>query len=124
MSAPSRRVFSNAGASIVQVVVSALVFLVLYKILFDGLGADRLGVFSIVTALVSIARIGELGLAGSVVKFVAKHEALGERAEVARVTATAMVAVALCLGVALIAAYPLFRWVMPLLLPAPVCLRP
>jgi hypothetical protein len=57
---------SAAGQTLVQ---TAVLFLV-YRYLIGELGIERLGVWGIVLATTSVARVSELGLSGSVTKLV------------------------------------------------------
>ena len=63
---------SNITLTVFQVVVSGLTFFFLYKYLFQELGAEKIGIWSLVIAIVSAARISEIGLSGGVVKYVAE----------------------------------------------------
>jgi O-antigen/teichoic acid export membrane protein len=84
------------------------------------LGVESLGVWSLVVALASLAKLGELGLSGSVVKFVARAEATGGRAgEAARIIRLSAVLVAVSLAVAAAIAYPLLSSALEHLLTGP-----
>lgn len=105
MATPSR----NAAASIAQVAVSALIMFALYRALLETLGAERLGIWSIVLATVSASRIGDLGLSASVTRFVAHYRARGEAKAAGGVVQTAALSIAVLLGLALGLAYPLLE---------------
>ena len=72
----SRRLISNAAVSVVQTVISGVVLFLLYRYLLDHLGTEQLGLWSVILASTSVARLSDLGLTGSVVKFVARYRAL------------------------------------------------
>jgi O-antigen/teichoic acid export membrane protein len=104
MATPSR----NAAASVAQVVFSALIMFLLYRALLGMLGAERLGIWSVVLATASASRIGDLGLSASVTRFVAHYRARGEENVAGGMVQTAALSIAVLLGVALLVAYPLF----------------
>ena len=64
-----KQVFLNARVSIAQTIVVGLVLFILYRYLLATIGVEQLGLWSVVLASTSISRISELGLSGSVVKF-------------------------------------------------------
>jgi O-antigen/teichoic acid export membrane protein len=66
------RLFSNVSANIFQFAFSSITLFVLYKLVAIKLGLSLLGVWSVVIASTSIARLGEMGLAGSVTQHIAK----------------------------------------------------
>lgn len=105
MATPSR----NAAASVAQVVISALIMFLLYRALLRMLGAERLGIWSVVLATASASRIGDLGLSASVTRFVAKYRARGDDEAAGCVVQTAALSVAALLGCALFLAYPLLH---------------
>src|SRR5690242_15638942 len=96
---------ASVVASIVQVVVTGLVFFLLFRYLYERLGIEQIGVWSLVLATTSVSRIGELGLSAGVIRFVA--QALGRRDEVraAEVIQTVVVTLGLFMASVLLAAY-------------------
>lgn len=69
-------------------------------------------------ATTSITQIANFGLSGSVVKFVARYLAKGADITAAEVLQTAAISIALIAAVALLAAYPVLRWLLVLVIPA------
>ena len=67
--------------TIAQVVVSSVILFFLYRYLLNTIGVAKLGVWSVVMAAASASRMSELGLSGSVVKFVAKYKAHSDMTE-------------------------------------------
>jgi O-antigen/teichoic acid export membrane protein len=116
----TQKIFRSALSSGAQTVVSALLLFVLYRYLLSALGATLVGVWSIVLAATSVSRISDLGLAGSIVRFVAKFRAREDDDSVMAVILTASVSIAVALGCALLIAYPLFRWFIQRIVPAAV----
>jgi len=113
----SKHISHNITAIVTQVIVSGVVLFILYRYLYNRLGVEQIGVWSLVTSIASISRIGDLGLSAGVVKFVA--QALGRRD--AKRAADVVQTVALTLGVLmaalLIVGYPLFTLALGYFLP-------
>ena len=110
-----RQTFKNATLTVAQVVVSATFLFVIYKYLLATLGAARLGVWSIVMALSTVARITDLGFAGGMTRFVAKYRSLEEHETVLELVETGTVSLAVLSTLVLAAAYPLLQWGLPLM---------
>lgn len=111
------RVARNAMASVGQTVVSALLLFVLYRAVLQSLGAEALGVWSVVLATTGAARIAELGLSGSAVKYVAAYAARGEASRAARAAETTVVSVAAGAALAAALAYLALRPLVPVFIP-------
>jgi O-antigen/teichoic acid export membrane protein len=108
----------NALAAAGQTVIQTAVLFLVYRYLVHQLGIEQVGVWAVVLATASAARISELGLAGSVTRFVASYRAAANDQAASEIVQTAAISVAAILGVILVAIYPaLFRW-MPSFLPA------
>jgi len=114
----SSRFISNAAVSVVQAVVSGLVLFFLYRYLIDHLGAKQLGLWSVVLAGTSVARLSDMGLTGSVVKFVARYRALEDDLQAAEVVQTAAISIGVVMAVFLLLIYPFLDNVLSLSLPA------
>lgn len=63
----------NIGSTVLQVIVTGLLYYFLYKIILGTLGSSLLGVWSIVLATSSIASVGGGGFTTSLVKFLAEY---------------------------------------------------
>lgn len=113
-----RIVLRNASAATIQVVVSGLLMFFLYRYLLAMIGAEKMGIWSVVLATTSASRITELGLTGSVVKFVAKYVALDDFDKVGDVIQTSILSLGLFLGIVIGLAYFPSLWVLSCLLPA------
>jgi len=105
----SRQVISrNAYFSVSQVVITGIILFILYRFLLDAIGVELLGVWSLILASVSVSTIGQLGISGSVVKYVAKYLAHGEFKSTIKIIETAAVSIGFIIGVImLIIYYPL-----------------
>ena len=62
----------NIGASVIQAFASMLIVVLLYRYLMGKLGPEILGAWSLVSAFIGIARIGELGISVSMSKMLAE----------------------------------------------------
>jgi O-antigen/teichoic acid export membrane protein len=67
------KVLVNALTTVLQVVITAVVYLLLYKIMLQHVGVALIGVWAIVVATSSIANLAGLGLTSGLVKFVAEY---------------------------------------------------
>jgi O-antigen/teichoic acid export membrane protein len=112
-----RQVFINAAMSIVQVVWLGAIHFILYQFLLRTIGVEQLGIWSVVLATTAISRISDLGLSGSVVKFVAKYMAHGEQDIASRVVQTAVLSVGTLVGMILLIIYPFVRWLLSYIIP-------
>jgi len=111
------RIFRNAGMVVAQVVVSGIVLLILFYFLLRTIGAVQVGIWSVVLATASAARLSELGLSGGVVKFVAQYLARPNQNKAGDVVETAALSIAALIGIVLIPAYPLIGWLLKHILP-------
>ena len=112
-----RRLITNALSSIVQTAVSGVIMFALYRYLIIHLGTEQLGLWSVVLASTSVARLGDLGMTGSVAKFVARYRAHQDEVQAAAVVKTAAISSAIILGMLLIALYPLASFLLELSIP-------
>lgn len=113
-----KKLVRNSIAAIAQIVIAGGTLFLLYAFLIRYLGVKTVGVWSFVMALSSLVRIGELGLPGSVVKFVAKYLATTNEQDSAIIVQTAFLWVLLGVGIAAICFYPLILWALQLTLNA------
>jgi O-antigen/teichoic acid export membrane protein len=112
-----RRVFINAIMSLVQIVLVSGVLFFLYKFLLKILGVEQFGIWSLILAVTSVTQVANLGLFGSVVKFVAKYVARNEDKNVSRVIQTAGISIGVIIGFVILAGYPLIKWLLGLVVP-------
>ena len=109
-----KNIFSAAGQTIVQTVI----LLILYRYLIDRIGVDQLGIWSIVLATASAARVSELGFGGSIIKFIAAYRAQGDDQAAAESLQTAAISVGALFAIIVAMAYPLLLLALPHVLPA------
>lgn len=111
-----RKIFSNALISVIQVIVLSGTLLFLYRYLLDTIGAEKIGVWSLVLASVSFSKVANLGLSGGIVKFVAKYIAVDDQDSVSRVIQTTLISTALFFSAALIVIYPVAKYLLHIVL--------
>jgi O-antigen/teichoic acid export membrane protein len=112
-----RQVFLNAATTIAQTLANACVLFFLYRFLIRSVGVERLGIWSLVLATTSVITLANQGFSTSIVKFVAKYAARENAEEVALLMQTAIVTVALGIGVVSVGLYPIARWILHSVLP-------
>lgn len=111
------QVFKNALMSVIQVIINSAVLFLLYRFLLDTLGAEQLGLWALVLASTSVTAVANLGLSGSVVRFVAKYMARDEKEEASKVIQTAFTSVGLFIGLILLIAFPIIKWILGMVVP-------
>jgi O-antigen/teichoic acid export membrane protein len=115
----TRRVFFNAALSVLQVAVNGGLYLVLYRFLYDTVGVELLGVWSVVLAWTSVNNVANLGLGGSTTYYVPKYLARGERGYVVQLTQTGVLTVAAAVSAGVVVFYPLVRGLLRFVIPDP-----
>ncbi|MBN2642042.1 MAG: oligosaccharide flippase family protein [Victivallales bacterium] len=113
-----KRILINAAMSVTQIAVVSVTLFILYKFLLSAVGTESLGIWSLILATTSVTQIANLGLSGSVVKFVAKYVARKEDKKASEVIQTAAITLAIGFGIVLLIGYPLIKWVLSLAVPA------
>jgi len=108
----------NAVMSVIKTGVTTGGLFILYRFLLDTIGVKQLGIWSLVLATTSVTQIASFGLSGSVVKFVAKYIARGEKENASKVVQTATISVAVFVGFILLIGYPFFRILLRFLVPS------
>lgn len=107
-----RQIFLNAVTTIAQTLGNAFVLFFLYRFLIRSIGVERLGIWSLVLATTSVITLANQGFSTSIMKFVAKYAARENAEEVAVLVQTAVISVALAIGVVSIGLYPVARWIL------------
>lgn len=108
----------NALSSVVQVTLSAIALFALFRVLTHFLSIAQVGLWSLVMASTSLARVTEFGLGGGVVRFIASDLGRGDRRSAAQTAFMGLVLVFLFVGFAAIALFPVFASVLAHILPA------
>ncbi len=113
----NKRVTRNAIFGIIQLISSVFILFFLYGFLLKEVGAEKLGLWSLILAGVSVSRLSELGFSGSVLRFVAKHLSNDKERNASNIIQTAFLSVGFLLALLAIIVYPalsnLLSWVVP-----------
>ncbi len=103
-------VLKNSVWSVLQTIISGLVLFFLYRYLILSLGAEQLGLWSVILASTSFAKLSDMGLMGSVVKYIAKYKALEDDKRASEILETATISIVVIVGLFLAIASPLFEY--------------
>ncbi len=95
----------NASLSLFQTIFSIFSLFYSYKFIIDQLGIEKLGLWTLIISLVSLSKIAELGLSGSVVKYVSSHRATGNDEKTKSVIETVTISVTFLVAVLSIITY-------------------
>lgn len=117
MKIEGKQVSHNAQWAIAQTIISAVVLFVLYRFLLKELGAEKLGLWSLILASTSLARIGELGFSSATLRFVGKYVGAGAPGEAAEILESSLLTIALPLAVLAALAIPMVGGVLPWFVP-------
>lgn len=106
------KISKNVIAPASQVIISGIILFVLYGYLYRQLGANEIGVWSLVVATISVSRLGDLGLSSGVVRFVA--QALGKNNErrAADIIQTTAISLGVIIPFVLLAIYPVISLIL------------
>lgn len=72
MSNFNKQIINNSIFSIVQIFIVTFCIFFLYKYIIQTIGIEKLGLWSLILSVTSLANIGNLGFTGSLVKFTAE----------------------------------------------------
>src|SRR6516225_6581457 len=86
----NRRIITNALANWIGFAVQLIVAFFMSPILVHGLGAPRYGVWSLVESVLAYLMLFDLGVAASVVRYVARFEANGDLVRLNRIFSTSV----------------------------------
>jgi O-antigen/teichoic acid export membrane protein len=103
----NRRIATNALANWIGFAVQLAVAFFMSPILVHGLGAPRYGVWSLVESVLAYLMLFDLGVAASVVRYVARFEANGDQDRLNRVFSTSVAIFAVAGSVVMILALTL-----------------
>lgn len=99
----------NAAFSVAQVALSAILLFALYRVLIHFISIAEVGLWSLVMASTSVARLSEMGLGGGVVRFVASDLGRNDRARAAATVGMSLLFVTAMIALATTLLYPLFE---------------
>jgi O-antigen/teichoic acid export membrane protein len=106
------RLIRNALMAVLQALISGAVLFFLFRYLLKTIGAEQVGVWSIVLASASVAKISEMGFSGCAVKFTAKYIASGDRKRASEVIQTTIITIGVLLVVIFAGGYQVIAWAL------------
>jgi O-antigen/teichoic acid export membrane protein len=112
------QVARNAKWAIAQTIISACVLFALYRFLLQELGAARLGLWSLILASTSLAKLGELGFSSATLRFVGQYAGAGKPQEAAEILETSLLSISVPFLLLAAIAIPLIGMILPLFVPA------
>src|SRR5260370_37397757 len=86
----NRQIVANAVANWIGFAVQLVVAFFISPILVHGLGAPRYGVWSLVESILAYLMLFDLGVAASVVRYIARFEANGDQDRLNRIFSTSL----------------------------------
>jgi len=89
------RIAVNVASSVIQVIITGIVYFFVYRILVIKLGVEMLGVWSLIIATASISNLSNLGFNSAVVKYVAEYNAKDEPERINRLIYTSIISIAI-----------------------------
>jgi O-antigen/teichoic acid export membrane protein len=102
---------SNILANIGQMLATAALLLLLYRIIISNCGVSALGIWSVVAASTSAVKIADFGMGASATMYVARHLAQGDDTGAISAIKTALTTSAIMLSGLLVLAYPVLMYV-------------
>ena len=108
-----KQTIKNAVFSVSQVIISGISLFIVYKYLLLVIGTEKLGVWSIVMAISSVAKISDLGFAGGMVKFVSKYTAKEDQSAVSEIIQTGAISITVFIGLILCVTYTALQFFAP-----------
>ena len=89
------RIAVNVVSSVIQVVMTGIVYFFVYRLLVIKLGVEILGVWSLIIATASISNLSNLGFSSAVIKYVAEYNAKGEADRINRLIYTSVISISI-----------------------------
>lgn len=116
------RIVRNASASLAQVILTAALFFITYRLLFNYLTIEEIGLWALIVGSLAVAKLAEFGLGAGVMRLVAADIAAGDKDKAALSIGMAVVCSTILVMAIGFVAYPLILpWVLNV---APKGLKP
>lgn len=97
----NKQIINNSIFSVIQIGIVALSAFFLYKYIIQIIGIEKLGLWSLILSVTSLASIGNFGFTGSLVKFSAELAIEKEYKKINAILNTSLIAVSLILAILL-----------------------
>jgi O-antigen/teichoic acid export membrane protein len=108
----NKTLIDNVFANVVQAIISAAILFYLYRFISINLGIAKLGIWSVVLAVISVSRLSDLGLSVAVTRYVARDVAENNYSGVRDIIDSVTIAVSLLTLAAIPLFYPLAELVI------------
>jgi O-antigen/teichoic acid export membrane protein len=108
---------SNVIAPVFQVLVGGAVMLIVFRYLHDQIGIAQIGLWSLIVAVTSLSRLGELGLSAGLVRFISKAHGDHDHHRAAGIVQTVVLTLAVAFGLFALGIAPFLSLFLPLLVP-------
>lgn len=108
----NRKIIINALSSVLQVAITGIIFFFLYRYLVKNLGAEQLGVWSLVLATSSVANLANFGITSGLVKFVAQYNATNRQNELSVLVSTALITIFIFFLILIIILYVIATFIL------------
>lgn len=105
MSNYNKQIINNSIFSIVQIAVVVLCSFFLYKYIIQTIGLEKLGLWSLILSVTSLASIGNFGFTGSLIKFSAELSVNDQYKKINAILNTSVLAVCITLSLILTIVY-------------------
>ncbi|WP_143884413.1 oligosaccharide flippase family protein [Chryseobacterium binzhouense] len=91
MNFSSKKLTINAISTVFQVGFTGVLYFFLYKYLLENIGAEQLGIWSLILSFSSIANLANLGFTSGLVKFVAEYLIGDDRTKIGKLIFTSTI---------------------------------
>ncbi|WP_228853133.1 oligosaccharide flippase family protein [Aegicerativicinus sediminis] len=111
----NKQIINNSLLSVLQITISALVILVIYKFVINSVGIEEFGLWSLIISVTSFSELGNFGFSGSLIKYSAELSTRNSFKELIGLLNVSFIFLALLTGVLLLAVYTIGDLILPFL---------
>lgn len=109
--------FINSFSQMTQIISISIIYFLLYRFLLNSIGPKLFGIWALITSIANIPSIINLGLSGSVIKYVAKYIALKDEQKVSSLIQTATISIGIIIAFFSLFIYLIVKKVLYLIIP-------
>jgi O-antigen/teichoic acid export membrane protein len=113
----NNRLLCNALFSVLQIIVVGFTYFIIYTLLLHKLGAEKLGIWSLILSTTSVANVATTGLTLSLVKYIAMCDANIDYIKINKYIKTGLFIVMLLTATIILIVYFLGSYFLPLVMP-------
>ena len=104
--------YLNATLTLIQTLISIVALFYSYKLVIAEVGIEQLGLWALMVSIVSLSRISEFGLSGSLLKYVSGYIAVEKNREANQAIDTATLSIAVLVGLVMAIVYFPVEWLI------------